>query len=139
MSLFYKIHLGSMIHKRVDELDYSTEKLCKFLKLTNAELLEIYKKESLESNLILKFSKLLDYDFFRIYSQHLILYSAKENKSENNIKSKLPNFKKNVYTHEIIDYILSKINSNEMTPSEVIKRYDIPKNTLYKWLKKYSN
>ncbi|HCC94299.1 MAG TPA: transposase, partial [Flavobacteriaceae bacterium] len=111
MSLFYKIHLGSMIHKRVDELDYSTEKLCKFLKLTNAELLEIYKKESLESNLILKFSKLLDYDFFRIYSQHLILYSAKENKSENNIKSKLPNFKKNVYTHEIIDYILSKINS----------------------------
>lgn len=141
MSLFYKIHLGSIIEQRIKELDCDTKKLCNFLKITETELLEIYKKDSLESSLILKFSKILDYDFFRIYTQHLILHSSKDNKNKlkNTIKTSLPNFKKNVYTQEIIDYILSKITSKEMTPYEIIKRYNIPKTTLYKWIKKYSN
>ena len=88
-----------------------------------------------------KWSKILEYDFFRIYSQHLILYappSANENKSKKeNQKSTVPQFRKNIYTNEIIDFILDQVNTGKMTKNEVINRYRIPKTTLYKWISKH--
>ena len=78
-----------------------------------------------------------------MYSQHLILYAPiKKDDSEkviNNYKSSLPQFRKNVYTKEVIDYILNKIDTGEMKKSEIIERYNIPKTTLYKWISKYKN
>ena len=79
--------------------------------------------------------------FFRVYSQHLILYapsSAIEEK-EKSLKSSLPQFRKNIYTKEVIDFILEQISSGEMTKNRVIERYRIPKTTLYKWISKYGN
>ncbi|WP_317195192.1 MULTISPECIES: hypothetical protein [Chryseobacterium] len=97
--------------------------------------------ESLESKIILKWCKLLEYDFFRIYSQHLILYSPPTSGShlvkKRKLKSSLPSFRKNIYTKEIIDFILNRINSGELSKIQVIERYGIPKTTLYKWINKY--
>ncbi|MGV0924518.1 hypothetical protein [Empedobacter tilapiae] len=72
----------------------------------------------------------------------MILYApiGKKNYTEdeeNNNKSSLPRFRKNVYTKEVIDYILNKIETGEMKTTEVIERYHIPKTTLYKWISKY--
>ena len=98
----------------------------------------MYTLQSLDSEILLKWSKLLEYDFFRIYTQHLILYSpARANQSEIKQKLSLPAFKKNIYTKEIIDFMLELIESGEKTKDQVIEEYRIPKTTLYKWLDKY--
>jgi len=86
----------------------------------------------------LKFSKLLEFDFFRIYSQHLILYAPATSRgiSKNN---RFPKFKKNIYTKEIIDFIISEIQQGEKSKAQVMEDYGIPKTTLYKWIQKYKN
>ena len=107
---------------------------------TEEEIKEMFLQESISTDLLLKWSKLLEYDFFRLYTQHLILYAppVKQEENENNKKSSLPQFRKNIYTKEIIDFILEQISNGKMTKNEVIERYRIPKTTLYKWISKYS-
>ncbi|MGG1923630.1 helix-turn-helix domain-containing protein [Chryseobacterium sp. NRRL B-14798] len=99
----------------------------------------MYRKTDLDTHLLLKWSKLLEYDFFRLYTQHLILYSpASTVKHKESLgKVSLPKFRKNIYTKEIIDFILQQIDSGEMTKSQTIEKYKIPRGTLYQWIKKY--
>ena len=64
-----------MIAKRVTESGIEVSRLCNFMKCTEEEILKMYKVPSLDTELLLKWSKILDYDFFRLYTQHLILYA----------------------------------------------------------------
>lgn len=101
----------------------------------------MYKMNSLDSEILLRWSKLLEYDFFRFYSQHLILYSPKStqnNCSKETEKSTLPQFKKNIYTQELIDFILEQLHFEVMTKKQIIEEYRIPRTTLYKWIYKHS-
>ncbi|MEI3791187.1 MULTISPECIES: transposase [unclassified Chryseobacterium] len=139
---FKNIHIGSLIHSRVKECDIEYSRICNFFNCTEEEIEKVYNQNSLDSDLILKWSKLLEYDFFRLYSQHLILYAPQGNIQynrilKNNNKSSLPQFRKNIYNREIIDFILELIEKNKKTKNEIIKEYRIPKTTLYKWLAKY--
>ncbi|MDH1884226.1 MAG: transposase [Myroides sp.] len=140
---FKEIHIGELVRLGVTDRGIEISRICNFFKCSEDEIKEMYKQENLSTDILLKWSKLLEYDFFRLYTQHLILYAppiAKERK-ERNVKNKkilLPQFRKNIYTKEIIDFILEQISSGEMTKTEVMKRYNIPKTTLYKWLKKYN-
>ena len=136
---FKNIHIGQMIEKRVAESEMETLRICNFFNCTEDEVIEMYQQENLPTDILLKWSKLLEYDFFRIYTQHLILYappSAKEQDSKTE-KSSLPQFRKNIYTKEIITFILEQIDSGAMTKIEVMEQYKIPKTTLYKWIDKY--
>lgn len=142
MRNFKEIHIGKLLNQLVTEQEISISRLCNFMKCTEKEVEEMYNMKSLDTEVLLKWSKLLEYDFFRLYSQHLILYApiGKKNSTEdveNKNKSPLPRFRKNVYTKEVIDYILNKIETGEMKTTEVIERYHIPKTTLYKWINKY--
>lgn len=96
----------------------------------------MYKQKNLTTDILLKWCKLLEYDFFRLYSQHLILYAppAKQKENEKNKNSSLPQFRKNIYTKEIIDFILEQISNGKMIKNEVIEQYRIPKTTLFKWI-----
>ena len=136
---FKNIHIGQMIKERIAESEMETLRICNFFNCTEDEVIEMYQQENLPTDILLKWSKLLEYDFFRIYSQHLILYappSAKEQDSKTE-KSSLPQFRKNIYTKEIITFILEQIDSGAMTKIEVMEQYKIPKTTLYKWIDKY--
>ncbi|KFC21605.1 transposase [Chryseobacterium sp. FH1] len=135
---FKNIHIGGLIKQRVLECEIEDQRICNFLKCSDTELLQMYEQESLDSEILLRWSKILSYDFFRIYSQHLIFYSppTKVLQNQNVKKTALPTFRKNIYTQEVIDFILEQIESKEMTKSEVIERYNIPKTTLYKWMYK---
>ena len=136
---FKNIHIGQMIEKRVTESGIEISRICNFFKCTKEEIQTIFEQESVDSNLLLKWSKILEYDFFRIYSQHLILYappSAVISKNENK-KSSLPQFRKNIYTKEVIDFILDMIKTGEKTKIQVMEEYNIPKITLYKWISKH--
>ena len=134
-----EINIGEMIQTRWKELDISLERTCKFLDCSVDELNQTFTKPQIATDVLLKWSKLLEYDFFRLYSHHLILYApaspSKNNKAK--VKTKLPEFRKSVYTKEVIDYIMKQIANNQKTPAQVIAEYRIPKTTLYKWIHKY--
>lgn len=140
--IFKNIHIGQMIKDKTVELAIQPSRICNFLKCSEEDIMQMYETKSLETEMLLKWSKLLEYDFFRVYSQHLILYSppsARDNgqlKTENS-KTALPQFRKNIYTKEVIDFILRELQTKAMTKNEIIDQYKIPKTTLYKWIRKY--
>jgi len=137
---FKKIHIGSIILKRVTESEIEADRICNFFKCSDDQLTKMYKAETLDSGLILKWSKLLEYDFFRIYTQHLILYAPQSHtffNADQNKTSDLPTFRKNIYTKELIDFILELISTGEKSKQQIMSEYRIPKTTLYKWLSKY--
>lgn len=68
----------------------------------------MYQLKSLDTEKLLRGSKLREYDFFRSYSQHLILYTpqiAIDDKT-NSKGSSLPEFRKNIYTKQIKDFLM---------------------------------
>lgn len=137
---FKHIHIGQMIKERIAESEMETLRICNFFNCTEDEVIEMYQQENLPTDILLKWSKLLEYDFFRIYSQHLILYApvSADNENTKTQKTNLPQFRKNIYTKEIIDFILEQVSSGEMTKTQVMEKYKIPKTTLYKWISKYN-
>jgi len=139
---FKDIHIGQLIEQAVAERGIKPPRICNFLKCTEADIGKMYRSKSIDTEFLLKWSKLLEYDFFRIFTQHLILYapvSAVNGKTEKQKikKEALPRFRKNIYTREIIVFILEQVSSGKMTKKEVSERYKIPKTTLYKWIEKY--
>lgn len=138
--LIKQIHIGQLIQMRCSELEVDDTRLDTVLKDFEITKETLFQSEAVNTNLLLKLSKLLDYDFFRIYTQHIILYappSAPQNLKKSTTKSKLPEFRKNIYTVEIIQFVIEKITSKEKTVREIMDEYKIPKTTLYKWLTKY--
>lgn len=138
MTQFIKINVGSLIQQLVTEKELDICRICNFLHCNEKEIVKMYKAKSLDTEVLLRWSKLLEYDFFRIYTQHLILYAPPSLQSEKKKKSSLlPVFRKNIYTREIVEFILGEISSGIISKQEVIDKYRIPKTTLYKWIKKY--
>lgn len=135
--LYKEIHIGEFIKERVADMKIATERICNFMHCEESDLENIYKNKSINTDDLLRWSKLLEYDFFRIYSSHLILYappSAVNKPAEST--SKIPYFRKSIYTQEIKDFIIGKITSGAMSHNEVIQEYSIPKSTLHRWLQK---
>lgn len=101
----------------------------------------MYQSENLNTDILLKWSKLLKYDFFRIYTQHIILFAPQNVNHISDLHtnhSKMPEFRKNIYTKELIDFILEIIETGEKSINDVINEYKIPKTTVNRWLYKYS-
>ena len=140
MNNFKSIHIGKMIENTVAESRIEISRICNYFKCSDDEIVKMYQSKSLDTEILLKCSKLLQYDFFRMYTQHLILYappSANEKRSKENKKQTIPEFRKNIYTKEVIDFIIEQIDTEKMTKKQIIERYNIPKTTLYKWISKY--
>ena len=138
------IHIGRIIKQLWDDKGIPLDRVRNFIKCDEDEIYLMLEQKSLDTECLLRWSKLLEYDFFRIYSQHLILfapvasnqYRAKKEPT-NSLSGSIPSFRKNVYTKEIIDYLLELVESNEKTPVDIINEYKIPKTTFYKWIQKY--
>lgn len=141
MNNFKSIHIGKMIENTVAESRIEISRICNYFKCSDDEIVKMYQSKSLDTEILLKWSKLLQYDFFRMYTQHLILYappSANEKRSKKEDKKQtVPQFRKNIYTKEVIDFIIEQIDTEKMTKKQIIERYNIPKTTLYKWISKY--
>ena len=138
---FKNIHIGNLIKMRVEESGVDEDRIINFFKFPVTKIEAMYEEEEISTEYLMRWSKLLEYDFFRLYSHHLILYSPpakglKANKG--NTESSLPIFRKNIYSQELISFILEQIENKVMTRNEVIKEYGIPKSTLWKWDIKYS-
>lgn len=138
---FKDIHIGSLIYHRAIEYKIDGNRISKFLNCTEDDITKMYSAKSLDTEILLKWSKLLKYDFFRIYTQHLILYAPLGNINntsfQKNEKSSVPVFRKNIYTKEMISFILEQIALGKKNRLQIIEHYRIPKTTLYQWIKKY--
>ncbi|MBT2623669.1 transposase [Chryseobacterium sp. ISL-6] len=136
--MFKEIHIGELIKKRVSELNIDESRICAFFSLTSQEISSMYREEDMDSKYMLMWSKLLEYDFFRLYSQHLILYAPQSGILGSARKStSLPVFRKSLYTKEMIDFIVELLQTKQKTESEINKQYNIPRTTINKWRKKY--
>ena len=100
----------------------------------------MYTSKSVDSEALLRWSKLLEYDFFRIYTQHLILYSPQDPEKAKRKKADttaLPVFKKNIYTQEVILYLVGLVADGHKTCREIQAEYNIPSTTIMRWYDKY--
>ncbi|WP_431611582.1 transposase [Chryseobacterium sp. 'Rf worker isolate 10'] len=131
------IHIGSLIRSKVEEHQISIERISRFLELAEEDVEKLYHAKSIDTDILLKWCKLLKFDFFRFYTGHLILYSP-QSRIDNAFRQKENTlvFRKSIYTQEVKDFILDKIKVGTMTANDVVERYKIPKTTLYKWMKK---
>lgn len=143
---FKDIHIGQLLAQRVSEQEVDIQRICNFMNSSEEDVKEMYLQKNLHTDVLLKWSKLLEYDFFRVYSQHLILYAPVaapikqgNSKKKNALKTNLPQFRKNIYTKEVIDFILEQIKTGKISKIDVLERYRIPKTTLYKWISKYKD
>lgn len=141
MEYKYKnIHIGSLIKEVFMERKMEEDRVCELLKITTKQLSNIFENESVDTKILLRISKLFEYDFFRIYSQHLLLYAPKSknlDKIDNSPISRIPQFRKNLYTEEIIEFIIELIVTNKKSINQVISEYHIPRTTVYRWLEKH--
>lgn len=139
---FKDIHIGQLIENLITESGIEMSRICNFMGCSEDEISKMYTLRSLDSCVLLGWSKLLEYDFFRIYSQHLILFAPKGNGHLQSVKqdkrSAVPHFRKNIYTREMIQFVLEQLKSGEMSRNKIITEYRIPKTTLYKWIQKYN-
>lgn len=138
---FKHIHIGEKIKEIVDINGLSISRACKYLKCTVRDIEGMYKQESLDTVILLKWCKLLNYNFFMYYHTHLQLYKASASRTaitdkDYKVKQELT-FKKNLYSPEIIDWLVNQVKSNKVKPNEIVEKYKIPKTTLYRWLRKY--
>jgi hypothetical protein len=112
---FKHIHIGQMIKTRVEENNTDIERICNFC-CTEKDVHNMYEQQDLSTDILLKWSKLLEYDFFRLYSSTsycMPLFLRLRKKEQEQGKAKLPRFRKNIYTKEVIDFILQRINSKK--------------------------
>ena len=129
-----------MLKIAVTESGIEMSRICNFMNCNEEEIKEMFLHESIQTDILLRWSKILSYDFFRVYSQHLIFYCppSKADNIQKKSNKQLPQFRKNIYTKEVIDFIIEQISSGEMTKTQVMEKYKIPKTTLYKWISKYN-
>ncbi len=137
---FKNIHIGKLIALRMQECGIDIVRAAVFLKVSEEEVEAMYGCKSLDSLMLLRWSKLLEYDFFRIYTQHLILYSpqdANKRKRRKQTDSRMPVFKKNIYTNEVILYLVELVESGKKTCRQIQSQYNIPSTTILRWRNKY--
>ena len=73
-----KIRIGQEIKQEVQKQDLTIEDFAKNLDLASSEIENIFNKTSLETDLLLKISKLLKRDFFSLFSNYVIEDAYKE-------------------------------------------------------------
>ncbi|GEN74044.1 helix-turn-helix domain-containing protein [Chryseobacterium lathyri] len=137
---FKNIHIGNCIREQVVQKKVSMERMCNFFKTGEEEIIKMYEKKSMDTDFLLKWSKLIEYDFFRVYVNHLLLYDGISNtKNNKNIKQAGDKiiFRKNIYTREIKEFLVGLVTTNQKTVPQIMKEYNIPRTTIYKWLRKH--
>lgn len=81
------MHIGQKIHDRVKELRIRPTELAKTLRTSKQNLYGIFKRESIDTDLLLKLSKALDFDFFSYYTG----ISMEANSKQGRYKTKAEN------------------------------------------------
>ena len=66
------MHIGKLIKQQMDEQGKSVVWLARQLSYSRTNVYKIYDKSSIDTDVLLRISILLQYDFFKLYSEDLI-------------------------------------------------------------------
>jgi len=131
------IHIGQIIQSKVNELGFKTDRLTKYFDCDEEVINASYNAKSIDTETLLGWSKLLKHDFFRYFVAHLGMYHAiKTNSGNKQSERTVGEFRKNVYTKEIIDFVLKQVRESDLTLAEITQKYNIPKTTIHRWVRK---
>lgn len=137
MDNYKTIHIGKIIKQRMLESCCKEDDFFSAFRISKKEMQNIFDSESINSEVLLEICKILNYNFFRIYSQHLSMYSNCYQSKSNLRKPKKLIINKSIYNREIINFVLELIKTRTKTEQQIINEYNIPKTTLLKWIRKY--
>ena len=65
------IHIGNCIRKKVEEKEKTSVWFAKELGCHRTNIYKIYDKMTIDTGVLLHISKILDFDFFSIYSEEI--------------------------------------------------------------------
>lgn len=65
------LHIGELIRKRMEKQQISIVWLAKHLSCSRTDVYKLLNKYSLDTEILAKISKLLDFDFFSLYSEEI--------------------------------------------------------------------
>ncbi|MDZ4838798.1 MAG: helix-turn-helix domain-containing protein [Bacteroidota bacterium] len=136
--------IGHVIGHVLQERGMDKVTFAKLLDVSYPTALSILKSNNVRTEDLMLISQILKYDFFRIFSSELkkvcpaagrnILHGSSVGAAGIKVnKDEIPHFKKHLYTTEFIETIISDISKGEISKYEALKKYDIPKTTLYRW------
>ena len=77
-----KIHIGNLIRKKLSENEKSIAWLAKKMCCTRANVYKITKRQHIDTEQLFSISKILDFDFFTYYSEHIDKEDEKEGASK---------------------------------------------------------
>lgn len=116
-----QILIGKHLKEVVEIKGVKMERILNFFHLTDEdEIMVMYEAKSLDTEVLLKWCKLLEYNFFLLYHNHLLLFSsaasnARLKPKQINSQTKHLHLKKNIYTKEIKDFIIHLVVTEQMT------------------------
>lgn len=136
-----ELHIGNVISEYIEKEGVKINEVVRKLNVSKHKVISMLHSKSIETDDLLKWSKFFNIDFFRLYSGHLILHHGisgiTPKKAENGERKEKLMIRKNVYTFEIKKFIIDQVKNNELTIQDAIKKYNIPKTTIYKWIRQY--
>lgn len=65
------MHIGQLIKQQVEEQGRTVVWLAKQLSYSRTNVYKIYEKSSVDTDLLMRISNVLDYDFFSVYSSRI--------------------------------------------------------------------
>lgn len=76
------IHIGQIIENRAKEKGLSLDEVGKLISKTRQTVADIYKRQSIDTELLLSISRALEFDFFEMYYSEEPLKSMREKELE---------------------------------------------------------
>ena len=119
------IHLGNLIKQRLQEIGMNKSELARRINTTPQNVYGIFKRKSVDTELLRKISNVLEYDFFQHYTQDNLL--AKEGKVAYKTKGKK-------YTPKTLSVIQEELNTC-MKELDILKKENIYLKEINKLLK----
>lgn len=76
------IHIGKLIRKRVEEQHLTVVWLANHLSCTRTNVYKMFERYSVDTEVLMKLSIVLDFDFFSLYSDELVEYKKIEKRGK---------------------------------------------------------
>lgn len=114
--VFMKIHIGEKIKEKAYELRIGTTELAKAVNTSKQNIYGIYKRESIDTALLYKISKALNFDFFSLYINtklppHNAEVSSKKDKKYPDLESENSLIKNQLMDLQEKYELLKKVNN----------------------------
>ncbi|CAN5915950.1 hypothetical protein BH11BAC7_BH11BAC7_24850 [soil metagenome] len=122
------VHIGKLIGKKIKEIGMSKSELSRRISITPQSTHYILAKDSIDTDLLLKISRALDYDFFQHYlglSPQGKGNEALINVSSTELKTQIAEIRKEINTLEIHNGYLREI-VNLLGPNKLTQKQNKP-------------